>query len=61
MKKIIYSLAIIAVIIGIYEETKPTPNKFIMLGCMLFLFFGLYQLMKKIPSKNQDEDNEETV
>lgn len=63
MKKIIYFFAILAVFVGIYEETKPAPNRAIMLGCMLVLFFALYQLMNKIPSKyqNENEDDQETV
>ena len=34
------------------EQSKPAPNRIIMIGAMAVFMFGLFQIMKKIPSKN---------
>jgi len=44
-------------IYALYEQSKPEPNKFIMIGAMAIFMIGLYRIMKKIPNKNE-EDNE---
>jgi len=44
-------------IYALYEQSKPEPNKFIMIGAMAIFVIGLYRIMKKIPNKNE-EDNE---
>ncbi len=60
MKQFLYILMFAAV--GIYaliEQSKPAPNRFIMIGAMAVFMFGLFRLMKKIPSKNDGENEEE--
>ncbi|WP_157958501.1 hypothetical protein [Flavobacterium tibetense] len=44
-------------IYALYEQSKPEPNKFIMIGAMAIFMIGLFRIMKKIPNKNE-EDNE---
>lgn len=44
-------------IYALYEQSKPEPNKFIMIGAMAIFVIGLFRIMKKIPNKNE-EDNE---
>lgn len=44
-------------IYALYEQSKPEPNQFIMIGAMAIFMIGLYRVMKKIPNKNE-EDNE---
>jgi multisubunit Na+/H+ antiporter MnhC subunit len=44
-------------IYALYEQSKPEPNKFIMIGAMAIFMIGLYIIMKKIPNKNE-EDND---
>ena len=49
-------------VVGIYalmEQSKPAPNRFVMIGAMAIFMFGLFRLMKKIPSKNDGENKEE--
>lgn len=41
--------------IAFWEQSKPNPNKFLMITCMFIFGVGLYRLMRKIPSK--DENN----
>lgn len=57
MKKFLYTLAFAAVgIFAIYEQSKPNPNKFIMIGAMAIFMIGLYSIMRKIPNKNNEND-----
>ena len=58
MKQFLYILLFAAVgILGMIEQSKPAPNRIIMIGAMAVFMFGLYKLMKKIPSKKEDEDD----
>lgn len=50
-------IIIFAGIYALYEQSKPQPNKIFMVVAILFFMFGLMQLMKKIPDK-EDENNE---
>ncbi|UGS22011.1 hypothetical protein [Flavobacterium cyclinae] len=60
MKQFLYILLFAAVgILGMIEQSKPAPNRIIMIGAMAVFMFGLFQLMKKIPSKNDGENEEE--
>lgn len=59
MKQFLYIILFFGCgILALYEQTKPQPNKIIMLISLGVFIVGLYQLMKKIPSKNSDENEE---
>lgn len=45
-------------LVAIWEQSKPKPNKIVLVLCLGVLMYGIYQLMKKIPSKNQDKEDE---
>lgn len=52
-----YIIACFAIgIFAIYEQTKPNPNKFVMVGALAIFMIGLYSIMKKIPPKNDNND-----
>lgn len=58
MKNFVIVLLFLGVgVYALYEQSKENPNRFLMYGCMLIFMYGLYRLMKKIPSK--EEENEE--
>ena len=60
MKQFLYVLLFAAVgILALIEQAKPEPNRIIMIGAMAVFMFGLFRLMKKIPSKNDGENEEE--
>jgi len=60
MKQFISILIIAAFgIIALVEQSKSKPNQFIMIGAMAVFMYGLYRLMKRIPSKNEDENDTE--
>lgn len=45
--------------LALYEQSKPTPNKYIMVGGIVVFMLGIMRLMSKVPSKhNRDEDTE---
>jgi inner membrane protein involved in colicin E2 resistance len=44
-------------ILALVEQSKTHPNQYIMIGAMAVFMFGLFRLMKKIPSKKEDEDD----
>ena len=57
MKQFLYILLFASVgIFAMIEQSKPAPNRFIMIGAMAVFMFGLFRLMKKIPSKNDGEN-----
>jgi len=59
MKKTLYIIALFtAAFIAFYEQSKPEPNKYIMVGAIVVFMLGLMQLMSKVPSKNKDNDND---
>jgi hypothetical protein len=55
---IILIFAIVGVI-ALLEQSKPAPNRLIMIGAMTIFMYGLFQLMKKIPSKKEERQNDE--
>ena len=46
-------------IIALVEQSKVQPNPTIMIGAIGVFMYGMYKLMKKIPSKNEDNDDTE--
>lgn len=46
-------------IIALVEQSKVQPNPIIMIGAIGVFMLGMYKLMKKIPSKNEDDDDTE--
>lgn len=60
MKQIISILLIVAFgILALVEQSKSNPHKYIMISAMAVFMYGLYRLMKRIPSKNEDENDTE--
>jgi hypothetical protein len=60
MKQLMSILVVAAAgIIALVEQSKVQPNPIIMIGAIGVFMFGMYKLMKKIPSKNEDDDDTE--
>lgn len=60
MKSFIYTILLFAVgFYAIYEQSKPEPNKLIMFGAFALFIIGLYRIMKKIPSKHDNENKDD--
>lgn len=59
MNKFIYIILFFAFgLYALYEQSQPEPNKFIMIAAFAIFMVGLFKLMNKIPSKNDQEDEE---
>jgi lipopolysaccharide export LptBFGC system permease protein LptF len=61
MKKLALPFIIIAIIIGIYEQSKEKPNLYIIIAVIIVFMYSMMKLSAKTPSKYEDEiedDNE---
>ena len=60
MKQFLYVLLFIAVgILALIEQSKEVPNQFIMIGALAVFMYGLFQIMKKVPAKKEEENDTE--
>lgn len=58
MKQVISILVVAAFgIMALVEQSKAQPNPMIMIVGIGIFMFGMYKLMKKIPSKNEENDD----
>lgn len=58
MKKIIIPIMVLAIIIALYEQVSAEKNVYIMVIAIVVFMMGMMQLSAKIPSKNQDKEDE---
>jgi hypothetical protein len=56
MKKLAVPFILIAIIVGIYEYSKEEPNLFVTVGVIIVFMIGMIQFSAKVPSKHQDEE-----
>lgn len=60
MKQFLYVLLFIAVgILALIEQSKEVPNQFIMIGALAVFMYGLFQIMKKVPAKKEEDNDTE--
>jgi len=59
MKKLVIPFAIVAIIVGLFEQSKSKPNIYILCIAIVIFMFGIMKLSAKIPSKSQEEKEEE--
>lgn len=58
MKKFVVPIMIIAVMVAFYEQQKADKNIYILAIAIGIFMFGMMNLSAKIPSKNQDKEEE---
>nr|WP_288838018.1 hypothetical protein [uncultured Flavobacterium sp.] len=58
MKKIIFPIMLIAIVVAFYEQTSAEKNVYITVVAMAVFMFGMMRLSAKTPSKNQEKDEE---
>lgn len=61
MKKLVIPFALVAIIVGLYEQSKDKPNVYILCFAIAVFMFGVMQLSAKTQSKNQEEKEEDNV
>lgn len=59
MKTIYIILFFAAAFVALYEQSTGHPNLFIMIGCIAVFMMGMMKLMSKVPSKSEQQYNEE--
>lgn len=46
---------------ALYEQSKSSPNIYIMVGAIIIFMYGMMRLTAKVPSKNQNNsDSDDT-
>lgn len=48
---------VLAIGVGLYEQTQDQPNIFKMIAAIVLLMFGLMKLSEKLPSKDSDNND----
>jgi L-asparagine transporter-like permease len=59
MKKLVIPFTLVAIIVGLYEQSKTKPNIFILCITIVIFMYGIMKLSAKTPSKSQEEKEEE--
>jgi len=59
MRTIYIILLFAAAFVALFEQSKEHPNKIVMVGAIVIFMLGLMRLMSKVPSKNQEKNDEE--
>ncbi|WP_370029111.1 hypothetical protein [Flavobacterium sp. 28YEA47A] len=59
MKKIYIPIIALAGICALYEQSKEKPNVYIMIFGIAIFMYGMMRLTAKVPSKNQDNSEED--
>ncbi len=60
MKKLVLPFMFVAIIVGLFEQSKDKPNIYILCVAIVVFMYGMMQLSAKTPSKNQ-EDKEDAA
>ena len=58
MRKIIIPIMVVAIIVALYEQVSTEKNVYVMVIAIVVFMMGMMQLSAKIPSKNQDKEDE---
>lgn len=58
MKKVLLPVMTIAILIAFYEVNKPQKNIYLICISVAVFMFGMLKLSAKIPSKNQEEEDD---
>ncbi len=59
MKKILIPIMIFAIIIAFYEQSKSDKNIYIIIIAIVVFMLGMMKLSAKIPSKNQEKEEQD--
>ncbi len=61
MKKIIYPIMVVAIIVGLIEQSKTKPNIFILIVAIVVFMYGMMQLSAKTLHHGTEKKQEETL
>jgi uncharacterized membrane protein YiaA len=61
MKKLVLPLMLVAIIVGLYEQTKAQPNIYILIVAIVVFMYGMMQLSAKTLHNNNHSIEDETI
>ena len=61
MKKLVIPFTLVAIIVGLYEQSKEKPNVYVLCITIVIFMYGIMKLSAKTPSKNQEEKDEDDI
>ncbi|WP_242131931.1 hypothetical protein [Aestuariivivens marinum] len=61
MKYFNYILIVVGAIVAMYAKVGSDQNQFILIGGIVVLMIGVYRISKSIPSKRDEEINDENM
>ncbi|MFH6768989.1 hypothetical protein V8G56_09595 [Gaetbulibacter aquiaggeris] len=61
MKYLNYLLIFIGAIVAMYAKSGIDQNQYILIGGIVLLMIGVYRIAKTIPSKKDQEDDNDIV
>ena len=59
MKKLFIPFMFVAIIVGLFEQSKDKPNIYILCAAVAVFMFGMMQLTSKVPDKKEQEEKKE--
>lgn len=59
MKNFNYILIIIGAAVAMYSKAGTEQSQYILIGGIVILMLGIYRISRNIPSKRNEEDNNE--
>jgi hypothetical protein len=59
MKKVLLPIMIIAILVAFYEQSLEKKNVYIQVISIVVFMFGMMKLSAKVPSKNQEKEEED--
>lgn len=59
MKYLNYIFIVIGAFVAMYAKSGKEQNLYVLIGGIVLLMLGVYRVSKTIPSKNEDEANED--
>ena len=59
MKKVLFPIMIIAIIVAFYEQSLEKKNVYIQVISIVIFMIGMMKLSAKVPSKNQEKEEED--
>ena len=61
MKKLAIPFMFVAILVGLFEQSKTKPNIYILCATVIIFMFGMMQLMSKVSSKKEEIKEEKHV
>jgi hypothetical protein len=59
MKKVLFPIMIIAIIVAFYEQSLEKKNVYIQVISIVIFMIGMMKLSTKVPSKNQEKEDDD--